>query len=84
MLATAIRFLIVQQRLEVLRATQPEIDASSVEAQIQRIRTALKRVTNINTHLGSLRKSSDAIASEVDSLKLEIKDALDSMEDAIR
>jgi flagellin-like hook-associated protein FlgL len=84
LLVTAIRFLIVQQRLEVLRATQPEIDASSVEAQIQRIRTALKRVTNINTHLGSLRKSSDAIASEVDSLKLEIKDALDSMEDAIR
>ncbi|GJD23922.1 hypothetical protein RIVM261_088780 [Rivularia sp. IAM M-261] len=83
LLPTAIRFLVVQQKLELQRASQQSIDTTSVEAQILRIRTTLKRITNINTHINKLRESSNTIASEIDSLKLEIRDALDCIEDSI-
>lgn len=83
LLPTAIRFLVVQQKLELQRTSQQGIDTNSVEAQIQRIRTTLKRITNINTHINKLRENSNTIASEVDSLKLEIRDALDCIEDSI-
>ncbi|RUS95607.1 hypothetical protein DSM106972_089630 [Dulcicalothrix desertica PCC 7102] len=83
LLPTAIRFLVVQQKLELQRASQQGIDTTSVEAQILRIRTTLKRITNINTHINKLRESCNTIASEIDSLKLEIRDALDCIEDSI-
>lgn len=73
----------MQQKLELQRTSQQGIDTTSVEAQIQRIRTTLKRITNINTHINKLRENSNTIASEVDSLKLEIRDALDCIEDSI-
>ncbi|BDA65970.1 hypothetical protein CAL7716_001360 [Calothrix sp. PCC 7716] len=83
LLNAAIRFLVMQQKLELQRTSQQGIDTTSVEAQIQRIRTTLKRITNINTHINKLRENSNTIASEVDSLKLEIRDALDCIEDSI-
>jgi hypothetical protein len=83
LLPTAIRFLVAQQKLELQRASQQDIDTTSVEAQIIRIRTTLKRITNINTHINKLRESSNTIASEIDSLKLEVRDALDCIEDSI-
>lgn len=83
LLPTAIRFLVVQQKFELQRTSQQGIDTNSVETQIQRIRTTLKRITNINTHINKLRENSNTIASEVDSLKLEIRDALDCIEDSI-
>ncbi len=73
LLHTAIRFLVMQQKLELQRTSQQGIDTSSIEVQIQRICTTLKRITNINTQINKLRENSNAIASEVDSLKLEIR-----------
>ncbi|MHC5723052.1 MAG: hypothetical protein ACYTXY_02655 [Nostoc sp.] len=83
-LNTAIRFILIEQRLTALRAVQPEIDAIAVEDHIKRIHTTLKRITNINTHIKNLRQNTDAIATEVETLKQEIRDALQSIEDAIR
>ncbi|MBN3869267.1 hypothetical protein [Nostoc sp. JL33] len=83
-LNTAIRFILIEQRLTALRAVQPEIDAIAVEDHVKRIHTTLKRITNINTHIKNLRQNTDAIATEVETLKQEIKDALQSIEDAIR
>jgi predicted nucleic acid-binding Zn-ribbon protein len=84
LLTLAIRYLIMQQRLTSLRASQPEINAIAIEDQIQRIRTTLKRITNINKHLTALHHSANAIETEADTLKHEIRGVLDSIEDVIR
>ena len=42
-LVTAVRFLIVQRRLAMLRAGRPEVDFTSIEQQLKVIRTALVR-----------------------------------------
>jgi hypothetical protein len=47
-LFTALRFLIVQERITQLRSTLPEIDSAQMESQIQRIRTSIDRVKTIN------------------------------------
>jgi hypothetical protein len=73
----ALRFLVLQQRFTAQRATQREFDASAIDNELQRI-------TSINTHLTALRKSANGIESEAEHLKHEIRDALDSIEDAIR
>ena len=83
-LPLAIRFLAVQQRLTIVRASQPEINATTVENQLQRIRTTLKRITKINTHLTAMRKNTNEIESEVDTLRQEVSGALDSIKDAVR
>jgi len=84
LLTLAIRYLIMQQRLAALRTSQPEINAIAIEDQIQRIRTTLKRITNINKHLTALHQSTNAIETEADTLKHEIRSVLDSIEDVIR
>src|SRR5262245_4860336 len=43
-LVTALRFLMAQDRLQQLRTSGPAVDASSIESQIQRIRTSLGRL----------------------------------------
>ncbi|MBD1832564.1 hypothetical protein H6F61_07610 [Cyanobacteria bacterium FACHB-472] len=83
LLTLAIRFLIMQQRLTALRASQPEINAIALEDQLQRIRTTLKRITNINKHLTALRQNANEIEAEAETLKHEIRGAIDSIEDAM-
>ena len=79
----AIRFLLVQQRLIVQRASEPELDAIAVQDQLQRIRTTLKHITTINRHLTDVRKSTNSIETEAEILKQEIRSALESIENAI-
>ncbi|MEH2390053.1 MAG: hypothetical protein V7K14_30670 [Nostoc sp.] len=68
-LNTAIRFILIEQRLTALRAVQPEIDAIAVEDHIKRIRTTLKQITNITTHIHNVRQNIETIATEVETLK---------------
>jgi DNA repair ATPase RecN len=84
LLTLAIRFLIMQQRLTALRASQPEMDAIALSDQIARMRTTLKRIKSINEHLTALRKSANSIETEAETLKNELRDALNSIEDAVR
>jgi hypothetical protein len=83
LLTLAIRFLIMQQRLTALRASQPEINAIALSDQIQRMRTTLKRITSINKHLTAIRENANDIETETETLKNEFRDALTSIEDAI-
>ncbi len=83
LLNLAIRYLIMQQRLTALRASQPDINAIALEDQLQRIRTTLKRITSINKHLTALRQNANEIEAEAESLKHEIRGAIDSIEDAM-
>lgn len=83
-LSTAIRFLVAQERLKELRAKSPEVDAASIVAQLQRIRTALERVKNINRYSSDVRSGADSIKDEAEGLRDEIRDALSNIEEAIR
>jgi gas vesicle protein len=83
-LLTAIRFLIVQERLSKLRETAAETDCASIEAQVQRMRTSLDRVKKISRRVGEVRTNADDIQQEAEALRDEIRDALTSVEDAMR
>ncbi len=83
-LTTAIRYLITQLRLSELRSQKPRISLADIEAYLQRIRTSLRRITNINTQVTGLRQSTGAIETEAAAIKREVGDALLSIEQAIR
>ena len=84
LLTLAIRYLIMQQRLTALRASQPEINVIALSDQIARMRTTLKRITSINKHLTKLRENANDIEAEAEMLRNEFRDALNSIEDAVR
>jgi len=82
-LTTAIRFLIVCHRLVALRTSRPETDAVAVEAQLERIRTALGRVATINRKVTDVRGSANEIQTEAEALRDEIRSGLSAIESAI-
>lgn len=83
-LITAIRFLIVQRRLAALRVEAIELDSASIEQQVKTIRTSLGRIRTIKTKLTELGDCSDVIGAQADQLREEIKEAITSIEDALR
>jgi len=83
-LVTAVRFLIVQRRLAMLRANSAEVDSASIEQQIKVIRTALGRIRTIKTKLSELGSCTSAIDEQAEQLRGEIKEALCLMEDSLR
>jgi len=83
-LITAVRFLIVLERLRELRSITPEVDAGSVLAQIQRIRMSVERVKNINRLVTEVQDGGNAIKSEAEELRDDIRDALAAIEELFR
>lgn len=81
---TAMRFMLAQKRLELLRQGSALLNTACVEAQIQRVRTALKRVATINSKLSGLRSSADDIRSEAEAIRDEIGGAMSEIEVALR
>jgi hypothetical protein len=84
LLPVALRFAVVQQRLTALRQEQPEVNAGSIVAQVQRIRTAVARVGTITRKVTEVRTSAQGIQDEGEALRDEIKAALGEIEDALR
>jgi hypothetical protein len=83
-LVTAVRFLIVQERLQQLRRAAPALDAASIESQVQRVRTCLGKITNIKTKVTNIREGADDIESEANALRRDINDALSEIENALK
>lgn len=83
-LITALRFLIVQRRLEEIRASRPEVDAFALQAQIRRIRTSLDRIKTINSRATDVHFAEQAIRDEATALREEIRGCLLDMEEAMR
>ncbi|MDZ8071068.1 MAG: hypothetical protein RMY64_36530, partial [Nostoc sp. DedQUE08] len=76
----AIRFLVIQQRLNKLRTLESELDVTAVEQQIQQIRTALGRIRTIKKSLTEIGKGVSVIKVEADALSGDIQSALKSIE----
>jgi len=83
-LITAIRFLLVQERIRTLRAAMPEVDASSIETQLQTVRTTLSRVTTISKKVTDVRASAQGIQDEAECIRTEIRAALAEIEETLR
>ncbi|WP_445633948.1 Restriction endonuclease type IV Mrr domain-containing protein [Nostoc sp. DSM 114161] len=82
-LIIAIRFLVIQQRLNKLRTFESELDVIGVEQQIQQIRTALGRIRTIKKSLTEIGKCVSVIKAEADALSADIQSALKSIEQAL-
>jgi hypothetical protein len=82
-LTIAVRFLIVKQRLDELRKSSAETDPETIVKQIERIRTTLKKITNIHTNVTKIKDTADGISSEARGLKVDIEDALSQIENAV-
>lgn len=83
-LAAAIRMLLVQFRLQALKANDADFDGAAVEAQIQQIRTSLNKVQQIRRRANSAKESMEFISEESLSLKNEVNQALVGIEEALR
>ncbi|MEP0753405.1 hypothetical protein NDA03_14405, partial [Trichocoleus sp. Lan] len=75
---------IIRQQLASQPNYSSQLDCGAIEAQIQRIETALDCITKINTYLNNLRTNADAIQTQAKALKAEIRSALESIQEAIR
>ncbi len=82
-LLVAIRFLLVQARLAAARKAEAAIDTATVRGQLTRIRTSLKRIVRINRAAGEIREQVRSV-EEAELLRREVRDALASVEDAVR
>lgn len=82
-LIIAIRFLVIQQRLNKLRTFESELDVIAVEQQIQQIRTALTRIRTIKKSLTEIGKGVSVIKVEAEALSGDIQSALKSIEQAL-
>lgn len=82
-LIIAIRFLVIQQRLNKLRTFESELDVTAVEQQIQQIRTALGRIRTMKKSLTEVGKSIAVIKAEADAMSTDIQSALKSIEQTL-
>src|SRR5262249_24445108 len=55
-LITALRFAILQTRLQALRNARPEADLSAIQGEVDRARTALRRIRTIKTKAGDITR----------------------------
>jgi len=83
-LINAIRFLILSHRISMMQSQTPKADLQALEPQMTRIRTALKRVANINKKVTTIRQSADEIRKEGELLRDDIRDSITLMEDSLR
>jgi prefoldin subunit 5 len=83
-LMTAVRFLLAKQRLIAESASRSTTDLEAVEGQLQRIRTAMDRVTEINRKVTNAKAALEGIRSEGEGMRTDVRDALIKIEDALR
>jgi hypothetical protein len=82
-LFVAIRFMLIMYRLASLQ--QPEVaDLAAADAQIARIRTALRRVGTIKRNVTAIRDGAGAIELEAETLQSDIRRALLNIEESLR
>jgi hypothetical protein len=82
-LLMAIRFLVVQERLQAKKEAAEQVDVDVVRAQLRRIRTSLDRVRNINRHVTAGTSSFSTIRGEAEALRDDVMSSIRAIEEAI-
>jgi hypothetical protein len=83
-LLIAIRFLVNVQRLAMIHDSAPEIDPRAIDGQVQRIRTAMSRVTSVNRKVSAIRETADDIQREASAMRDEVRESLSLIDESIR
>jgi hypothetical protein len=83
-LITALRFVAAQVQLVRARRSRARIDRPAIERQLDRIRTALGRITTIHRKLGAIRDTTIAVQQCADSIREDIRDSLVAIEDGLQ
>jgi hypothetical protein len=83
-LFVALRWLIARHQLQASQEALPEVDRPLLEAQIERIRTSLKRIGTINRSVTQIRGGATSVEDEIEELRGEIRRALAAMEESLR
>jgi len=84
MLPIALRYIVIQKGLAAARAAQARVDEQAVSAQLQRIRTALRTIKEINSKATGIRGLADGVSTDAELLRGEIGSALIACEEALR
>jgi hypothetical protein len=80
----AVRWLLIMQRLAVARQSAPALDLEGIEGQLQRIRTAIERIAEINRKVTAGKTALEGIRTDGEAIRAEIRDALTRIEEGIR
>ena len=80
----ALRWLVAKHQLHKAQEAMPDVDRAALGAQVERVRTALKRVGTINRSVTQIRSGAATVEDEAENLRAEIRRALLAMEDALR
>jgi len=83
-LVTALRFAVVQTRIQSLMNTRSETDTEAIRREVDRIRSATRRLRTIKSKSSDIHKNADAVHLEADELQREIGDALLAIETGLR
>ena len=83
-LRTALRFILVERRLQQLRKSKEAVDQEDLKARVDGIRTCLDRIRTINTNASTIRSSVETIEEEASSLRKEVNISLDDIESLLR
>ena len=83
-LLIAVRHLIARRQLMAARELRPDIDTGVVRDNLNAIKTALRRIGNINKTVTELRGNANAVEAEATGLREDINQALDAIETATR
>src|SRR5439155_794172 len=82
-LFVGIRFLLVLHRLSNLQESPAAVDLAAVDGQVDRIRTALRRVGTIKRNVTVIRDSAGKVQEEAETLQSDIRRALLSIEETL-
>ena len=84
MLPIALRYVVIQKGLAATRAAQARVDEQAVAAHLQRVRTALRTIKEINSKATGIRNLADGVTTDAELMRGEIVSALNACEEALR
>lgn len=83
-LITAARYILQHERVRLECASRPVPDVEAIESQLKRVQTTMDRVAEINRKVTVGRSALDAIRSEGEAIRTDVRDALLKAEEALR
>jgi hypothetical protein len=70
-------------RLDQADRDRDVVDAHAMAEQVERIRTALRRVSTVQRHVTSIRGSAATIQEEIEQLNFDVRSALCAIEEQL-
>ena len=83
-LELAMRFIVALVRLDDMHRAHHELDATAIQPYIAQVRTSMDRVRSVKTKLTAIDNAAGDIRTDVEALRSEVLNALESVEGLLR